>query len=88
MPPLPQPVAACASVVSKGRIYVLGGSDGRRTLPTAQFLVPGETAWRVGPPMRNARMSVAAGTCLAGTWAPGAPQIWQTQQQESSTLEE
>lgn len=68
MPALPQPVAACAAVVSKGHIYVLGGSDGRRTLPAVQHLVLGESYWRVGPPMRSPRMSVAAGTCLMGNW--------------------
>lgn len=75
MPNLPQPVMACAAVVSKGRIYVLGGSDGKRALPAVQLLMPGEKFWRVGPPMKNPRMAVAAGTILMSNWemCPASP---------------
>lgn len=86
MPALSQPVAACAAAVSKGRIYVLGGFNGHRTLPGVQLLLPGESFWRGGPPMRAARMSLAAGTSLGGSWALGPPPQPLPQQQQSPTM--
>lgn len=59
--PLGAPRAGAAATVLDGKIYVLGGEDGReKALDTALRYDPRTERWETLPPMRDARLFAAA----------------------------
>ena len=47
-------------LLSTGRLYVIGGSDGTRSLESTEVLDPEDGVWNFGPPMTASRANVGA----------------------------
>mmetsp|Transcript_29490 Transcript_29490/g.53696 ORF Transcript_29490/g.53696 Transcript_29490/m.53696 type:complete len:458 (-) Transcript_29490:138-1511(-) len=63
MPDMLWPSAACTAAASRGRIYVLGGTNGRHSLSGTQYLLPGQSEWKEGPQMQDRRANLFAAPC-------------------------
>lgn len=63
MPDMLWPCAACTAAPSRGRIYVLGGTNGRHSLNGTQYLMPGQSKWIEAPQMQDRRANLFAAPC-------------------------
>lgn len=64
LPAMLHPAGACTAVAKRGKVYVLGGSDGIRTYKLMQCYSVAEKCWRNGPSMQERRMAAFAATML------------------------
>lgn len=82
MPDLLWPAAACTAAATRGRIYVLGGTNGRNSLSATQWLTVGEHSWKEGPQMQERRANHFSAPCV-DQWRGQARKMVQKKQQST-----
>jgi len=58
--PMATPRRGCGAAIFKGKLYVMGGSDGTQSLCTIEIYDPKTNTWRAGPSMTSCRANVGA----------------------------